>query len=122
DAIEIVTLQRFAPLRYKSLGRDGGLVVVAAQRDVRDRSGRGNPRLLPDCFQQAIEDRNALVARKTTVREGELSDEHVIGAKAGRNGHHVFQAQPKQRRTRKQNKRERDLRDDKSLAKALSGA
>ena len=51
-----------------------------------------------------------------------MSDEHVIGAKAGRNGHHVFQAQPKQRRTRKQNKRERDLRDNKSLAKALSGA
>jgi hypothetical protein len=63
-----------------------------------------------------------LVARKTTVREGELSDEHVIGAKARRNGHQVFQGQPQQRRTRKQNERKCDLRDDKSFANALSGA
>jgi hypothetical protein len=51
-----------------------------------------------------------------------LSDEHVIAMKAWRNRHHVLQAQPKQRRAGKQNKRERDLHDDESLAKALSGA
>ena len=46
----------------------------------------------------------------------------MIRAKAGRNGHHLFQAQSEQRRTREQNKSERDLRDNKSVAKALCGA
>ncbi len=55
-------------------------------------------------------------------REGELAGENMIGAKAGRNGHHLFQAQPEQRRTSEQDKSERDLRDDKAVAKALRGA
>ena len=46
----------------------------------------------------------------------------MIGAKAGRNGHHLFQAQSEQCRACEQNKSERDLRHDKSVAKALSGA
>ena len=51
-----------------------------------------------------------------------LAGENVIGAKTGRNRHHLFQAQPEQRRTREQNKSERDLRDDEAVAKALRGA
>ena len=46
----------------------------------------------------------------------------MIGAKTGRNGHHLFQAQSQQRRAREQNKSEGDLRDDEGVAKALSGA
>ena len=79
--------------------------------------------MLPDCFQQAIEDSDALGSvRKATIRERDFPGENVIGAKAGRNRHHLFQAQPEQRRTREQNESERDLRDDESVAKALSGA
>ena len=117
-------MQRFARLRHISRGRDRGLAVVAAQRYVRDRSGCGNSRLLPDGFEQAIEDSDALgrSGRKRRIREHELTGDDVIGAKAGRHGHHLLQAQPEQRGTREQNKRERDLRDDESMAKALSGA
>ncbi len=61
-------------------------------------------------------------AGKRRKREHELTGDDVIGAKAGRHGHHLHQAQPEQRGTREQNKRERDLRDDESMAKALSGA
>ncbi len=53
-------MQRFALLGHISPGRDRGLAVVAAQRHVGDRSGRGDSRLLPDGFEQAIEDRDAL--------------------------------------------------------------
>src|ERR1700704_6392881 len=45
----------------------------------------------------------------------------MIGAKAGRNSHHLLQAQSKQRSASEQNKSERDLRDDESVAKALRG-
>ena len=63
-----------------------------------------------------------MIRPEKVQREGELAGENMIGAKAGRHGHHLFQAQPEQRRTREQNKSERDLRDDESVAKALSGA
>src|SRR4029453_8915543 len=42
----------------------------------------------------------------------------MIGAKTGRNGHDIFQAEREEGRTRKQDKRERDLGDDESVAKA----
>ncbi len=51
-----------------------------------------------------------------------FAGENVIGAETGRNRHHLFQAQPEQRGTSEQNKGERDLRDDESVAKALRGA
>src|SRR5437764_13159247 len=46
----------------------------------------------------------------------------MIWAKSWRNRHRFFQAQTEQRGTREQNKSERDLGDDKSVAKTLRGA
>ena len=60
DAIGIMTVQRFARRRHISFGRDRGFAVISAQRNVRDRSGGGDSRLLPDGFQQAIDDSDAL--------------------------------------------------------------
>ena len=60
DAIGIMTVQRFARLRHIVLRCDRAFAVVSAQRHVRDRSGGGDSRLLTDCFQQAIEDGDAL--------------------------------------------------------------
>ena len=51
-----MTVQRLIRLRYVALRRDRGFAVVSAQRHVRDRAGRGDPRLLSDGFEQVIED------------------------------------------------------------------
>jgi hypothetical protein len=53
-------MQRFARLGHISLGRDRGLAVVAAQRNVCVRYGRRVSRLLPHGLEQAIEDSDAL--------------------------------------------------------------
>ena len=74
--------------------------------------------MLTDCFQQAIEDR-AGVIRKW---HREFPGENVVGLETGRNRHHLFQAQAEERGAREQNKSERDLRDDESVAEALRGA
>ena len=46
----------------------------------------------------------------------------MIGAKAGRDSHHLFQAQPEERGAREQDKSERHLRHDEAVAKALRSA
>src|SRR5438105_6034124 len=46
----------------------------------------------------------------------------MIWAKSWRNRHRFFQTQTEKRRAREQNKSERDLRDDESVAKPLRGA
>ena len=53
--------------------------------------------------------------------EGALAGENMIGAKPGRHRHHLFQAQPEERRTCEQDKSEGDLRDDEAVAKTLRG-
>src|SRR5947207_8346932 len=98
--------------------RNRTLPAVSAQRYVRDCSGCADPGLLTDCVQQAIEERAGVI----TKRHRDFPGENVIGPETGRNRHHFFQAQAEQRRTREENESERDLRDNKSMAKALRGA
>ena len=78
----------------------------------------GDSGLLTDCFQQAIEERAGVIAK----RHRNFPGENVIGPETRRNSRHFFQAQAEQRRTREQNESERDLPDNKSMPKALSGA
>ncbi len=106
--------------RHIAFRCDRGFAAIPAQRDVRDRSGSGDSRLLPDGFQQAIDNPDWVLPQ--LPREGALTSENMIGAKAGRHRHHLFQAQPEQRCTREQNESERYLRDDEAVANALRGA
>src|SRR4030095_15633865 len=115
-----MTVHGVARLLHIALRWDRGFAAIPAQRDVRDRSGSGDSRLLPDGFQQAID--NADWVLRQLPRERALTGENMIGAKAGRDCHHLFQAQSEQRRTGEQHKSEGDLRDDKAVAKALRGA
>src|SRR4030095_2801264 len=97
-----------------------GFAAISAQRDARNRSGGSDSRLLPDGFEQAIHNSDAVLPK--WPRDSALARENMIGAKTGRNGHDVFQAQPEERRTREQNKSESDLRDDEAVAQALGSA
>ena len=120
NAIGIMAVQRLTRRRHIAFRCDRGFAAISAQRDVRDRSGGGDSRLLPDGFQQAIDNTDAVLRK--LPRDGALAGENMIGAKAGRDRHHLFQAQPEQGGAREQNKSERDLRDDESVAKPLRGA
>ena len=106
--------------RHIAFRGDRGFAVISTERDVRNRSGGGDSRLLPDGFQQAIDDADSIPSK--VPREGAFAGENMIGAKAGRDRHHLFQAQSEQRRTCEQDKSEGDLRDDEAVAKTLSGA
>ena len=55
-------------------------------------------------------------------RHREFPGENMIGPETGRNRHHLFQAQPEERRASQQNESQSNLRDDESVAKALRGA
>ncbi|MNC99302.1 hypothetical protein D3C83_175530 [compost metagenome] len=46
----------------------------------------------------------------------------MVGAKAGRHSHHLFEAQTKKSRTCEQDKGKGNLRDDEAVAKTLRGA
>ena len=60
DAIGIMTVLRLTRRRHIALRRDRGFTAVAAQRNVRDRAGGDDAGLLPDGFQQAIDDADAV--------------------------------------------------------------
>ena len=55
DAVGIMTVHGLTRRRHIALRCDRGFAVIPAQRNVRDRSGGGDSRLLPDGFQQAID-------------------------------------------------------------------
>src|SRR5258707_15842956 len=60
DGIDIMTVLRLPRRGHIALRCDRGFAVVAAQRNVGDRTGGGDSGVLPDGFQQAIDDRNAV--------------------------------------------------------------
>ena len=74
--------------------------------------------MLSDGLEQAIEKRQRVVVNGTVHFAGE----NVIRAKPGRNRHHLFQAQAEQRGASQEDESERDLRDDKAVAKPLRRA
>ena len=78
---------------------------------------------IPGCCRMASSKRSTIATRSfsRSPGEGALAGENMIGAKPGRDRHHLFQAQPEQRRTCEQDKSEGDLRDDEAVAKTLSG-
>ena len=79
---------------------------------------------IPGCCRMASSKRSTIadsILLQLLPRQGAFAGENMIGAKAGRHRHHLFQAQPEQRRTCEQDKSEGDLRDDEAVAKTLSG-
>src|SRR4051794_12759120 len=86
DGIGIMTVLRLTWRRHIALRCDRSLTVVAAQRNVGNRAGGGDSGLLPDRFQQAIDDADAVWNR--FPRDGALAGEGMLGVKAGRHGDH----------------------------------
>jgi hypothetical protein len=93
-----MTAQGLAGRRHIALRGKRRFALISAQGKVRDRSDGSDSRLRPDGSQQAIDDADRILI-KLLPREGAFAGENVVGAKAGRHGHYLFEAQPEERGT-----------------------
>ena len=115
--------RRFARPANVALHRGGAFAAVTAQGHIVDHSGGQNSRLARDVLQQPlVECQASRPVRVSVPRHRDLPGQNMIRPEARRDGHGPLQTEPQQARPGQQNHCQRDLRHDKAMAQALSGA
>ena len=99
-----MTVQGLTRRWHVALRGHGCFAVIAAQGNIRAGAGGRDSRLLPDGFQQALDDADLILLQ--FPGDGALASENVIWAKARSHRQSLFQARPEKRSTREQDKGE----------------
>src|SRR6266481_3103060 len=120
DSVRIVPSHGFARAPKVTRHRGGAFADVATERHIVDHARGQHSRQVVEFVHQAFHKFQAACLRVVCPRKQDLPGQDVVRLEARRNGHHSLKTEAEQTRSGQQNKRQGNLRDEKTVTQDLS--